>query len=483
MRCGHSWALGTVLTIATAAFCSGALPGCGDNRSPPMVADDSRRNVMVIDDGIDLTAPWLTGKVAAAFTVHCDPASQEPIDAGGSDADDAPTDGGAVPDDGAGSDFATTKAQLIAELGRGDESCHLRAGIDAKTPLARTLESKRANWNRALLDDDNPFAGNDAVAQALDADLDKLPFHGTATAGAIAFKIPHLNMVLVEEDLSTEAEVSASFGCPTQESLDLTAALLSDPDVRAAFLAQPQASIDRELVDLRTRMGVTLVNESFGPISRYSFELMAEQAGCGRLMVNDFFHVVYDLTRTYDQAHADANVLFVRAAGNDGAALNNQDDGAQCHPGDAHQLLIGAYGQDGKRSIFTNSGACVDAYAPGEAVVVPLPGDWLVPLSGTSFSAPLTVRLLLFLAPTPITIDSARRALFDVLEPNGNVPQALFPKQLLYDVRVAAMKSRLTAAASPQTQATTSLTRALRPSARAVRRALWPLRWVGRHRL
>ena len=257
-----------------------------------------------------------------------------------------------------------------------------------------------------------------------------------------------LNLFLIEQPLATAEEIRINFTCPTQESIDLVVALFSDEEVRRAFVTQPVAAIDRELVQLRAARQIGLVNESFGPVTRYGFERLMFQAGCGPIDVVDYFRVLGEITRARDDAHPEPEVLLIRAAGNEAAALNQPADGVQCHPGTDRQVLVGAYGPNGQRSFFTNFGACVDLYAPGEFVVAPLPGDWLTLLSGTSFAAPLALRALLFLAPTPFAPETARRALLAARQANDNLPLALFPKQLVFDVAVAARESALTTSAA-----------------------------------
>ena len=184
------------LPLALLALCVNGTLGCsGDDVAPPVVVADSRRNVMVIDDGIDLSLPVLRGKVAAAYTVVCaTPATSPPSLDGGPDGQ---------------SEFATAKAELIAALAQPDESCHLSSGIGDKVPFGKGYESVRGRWNQALLTDQNPFRISEGLGDALDADLAALPFHGAATAGAIAFAVPQLNLFLVEQPLAT-AEGSAT---------------------------------------------------------------------------------------------------------------------------------------------------------------------------------------------------------------------------------------------------------------------------------
>ena len=67
------------LACVTAITALGA--GCGDDQPE---ASLPRRNVMVIDDGFDLSLPLVQGKVAGAYTIEC---ADEAPDAqpGGSD--------------------------------------------------------------------------------------------------------------------------------------------------------------------------------------------------------------------------------------------------------------------------------------------------------------------------------------------------------------------------------------------------------------
>ena len=224
------------------------------------------------------------------------------------------------------------------------------------------------------------------------------------------------------------------------------------------------------------------MNESFGPLTRFGFEqLLLRKTACPLVDASAYFKVLDELIRNYDQSHAEPDVLFVRSAGNDAAALNDGDDGAQCRPGDEGQVLVGSYGLDGRRSDFTNFGACVDVYAPGEFVIVPLPGDWLAPLSGTSFAAPLIARLLLFDAPGPFAPATARALLAETREPNRNIALSRFPRELVFDLRAAAAdrrQSALTSGVPPLARTMAAPPRT--PSARALRRKLWPLAWAQR---
>ncbi len=68
--------------------------------------------------------------------------------------------------------------------------------------------------------------------------------------------------------------------------------------------------------------------------------------------------------------------------------VDSPADSADCRLGNPTHMLVGAYGVDGTLASFSNHGLCVDVVAPGQSIIAPLPGDWLLPQDGTSFSAP-----------------------------------------------------------------------------------------------
>jgi hypothetical protein len=270
--------------------------------------------------------------------------------------------------------------------------------------------------------------------------------------------------------------MQSQFECISQPDIDAAVALISDPDVSAAYLARPLSTLDADLADARARHGVGLVNESFGRTARHGIEELELESGCGVVSFEAYFTTLASLDAAYAQAHREAGVFYVQSAGNDGAQVDGPADSLDCWTAFSAHVLVGAYGSGGAHTSFTNFGACVDVYAPGEGVVTPLPGDWLMPLDGTSFSAPLVVRLLSLTAPTPFDPDSARAALVARREPNRNILGTVFPKELLYNPGKDAYLGALTAAMPGA---------ALRPvidrfAAAPLRHALWPLDWVRR---
>jgi subtilisin family serine protease len=447
------FALVTVTALAVLAV------GCGDNVPP--LSSDPLRNVMVIDDGFDTSLPVFRERIAAAYTITCsDPAAS---------GDDDPAD-----DD---------KAALLAELAAPDDRCHLTDGVVPKENPFADLEPERAAWNDDIRH--NVWVKG-FLSQAPDgryaAIIDRLTrpevrFHGTATSGIIAHQNAAAQLVLVERHLDSQEEASAQFTCLTQDSLDRTLALFSDAEVRAAYLARPLSTMDQELRAARVRHGVGMVNESFGTLTRYALELLQQRAGCAPVTLAPYFAAIGELEAAYEQAHAEAGVLVVQAAGNDMALIRGPGDDLDCRLGDPSRLLVGSYGRTGARSSFTNFGSCVNAYAPGEDVVTHLPGDWLFPLDGTSFAAPLLARLIAEDAPRPFAADTARATVIHGLEPNGNVPRTKFPRDLLY---VGSPLPSADGAARSALGTQVAPARLVDPV--ALGKILWPLRLArGRH--
>lgn len=184
-----------------------------------------------------------------------------------------------------------------------------------------------------------------------------------------------------------------------------------------------------------------------------------------------YFALLASLEQAHDQKIAHPNVLVVKAAGNDNAVIDSPEDSIECRPNDPSQLLMGSYDPDEKLSEFTNHGACVDAYAPGEYVIAPLPGDWFFINFGTSFSAPLVTRLLSLNTPAPFNVTSARDTLANFSRANKNIRPGRFPSDLLYDPRSNALTSSM-----PSMVGNKAISRV------DLHRILWPLRWVQSHR-
>jgi subtilisin family serine protease len=449
-------------TIAFGLGCGGGDAPAGPGPAPPV-------NVMVIDEGFDVSVAALKDRVAATYTVSCQPPD------GGVTEDD-----GGAGDGGTASSFAADKAALIAALAEPDRSCRLDTAIaPASNPFA-DLEASRTDWNAAIRGNQSiatsPVLG--PLSKELATRLGATSFHGTATSGLIPQDNPGVKLVLVQESLGSPDDAMTAPTCLDQADIDRATALLADADVRAAYVQRPRATVDDALADVRSRQQIGLVNESFAHLSRQSIEFLLRAAGCPAVSLGSYFGTLGALERGFEDAHAEPGVLFVQSAGNDGAPENDPSDDVDCRLDDPHMVLVGSYDNSGVRSSFTNYGDCVDVYAPGERVIVTLPGDWLFPLDGTSFAAPLVVRLLTLRAPLPFSAVAAHQALIDLRQPDRDIARGEFPSNILYDPPAAATTGALTLGSPP----VAARPRLRTPSSRALRRWLWPIRWISQGR-
>jgi subtilisin family serine protease len=422
---------------------------------------------MVIDEGFDLSNPALAGRVEAAYTLACHTDDIEDADP--------------LADSASAMDNEAAKAALLSLLAKRDDSCELRAGIADRSNPFTDLESDRRSWNAAVAS--GRLADAPAIAEQLLLRLLFTPFHGTATASVIAQSNPRVRLILVERAFSKVlGSQKKSESCLTQTAIDQATSLLSDPDVQGAYLARPLAAGDQALSELMANHDVRVVNESFGSVSRSTLEDSVVAQGCEPVSLNAYFTTMAALERAYDEAHARSDVLRSKAAGNAGLPLNGAEDSVECRIGSKERVLIGSYDFDGRRSADSNFGPCVDLYAPGD-VIARLPGDWLFPLSGTSFAAPLVARALSASAPRPFHAETARAALMALCDDELRLPARLFPKELLWSPAAASVTSeKLQKDAAPLASGSQfPKSPAALPTAAngtAVQRWLWPARWI-----
>jgi hypothetical protein len=274
-----------------------ALAAChGDPPPPSGPSALARRNVMIIDEGIDLTSPDLVGKVAAAFTDLCTPASTDDggsADGGTETGDDAGADGG-------GPSFDELKSRYIARLAVADQSCALQPMISAKADPLASLESFRGRWNGMIR---SQKWANQVFTQAewgeiktvMDPVLAPFPFHGTSTSSAAAHDNPDVRLVVIERHLQDPTTKTADFVCTTQAELDQSVALLSDSDVRDAYLHAPESHYTEQFFDVVHQFDVGLVNLSFGSPSRAGLEMLQAMKGCDPVDFRPYLTVLHDL--------------------------------------------------------------------------------------------------------------------------------------------------------------------------------------------
>jgi Subtilase family len=406
-----------------------AAVGCGGGSGFSLVPASSNRqqNVMVIDEGFDLSISELRGRVAAAYTETC---ADEPT----SDADAAVS-----PDAGAdaGVSFDQMKQDLIAALAVPDDSCHLSVGIGAKADPLASIAQYRTRWNAMIranqFADQGDFtpAEETQIMNTLGQDLQNFVYHGTATAGTVAHDNPNVRLVLVERQLASESSVQSSFTCFVQSEIDQAVALLTDPQVNAALVNQP-AEIEGDISAAEAKYDVGLVNESFGSSSRPALEMLQLAAGCTAVDLSAYFTVLDQVEIAHAKTVQGPAVLTVQAAGNEGLEIDSDADSLSCDIGDPLSLLVGSTDTAQVRSSFSNFGACVDVYAPGESIVAPYAGDWLLPVDGTSFAAPIVARQVSLTLPPVFDPAQARLDLLSQRLSDGSLPITLFPVDFFY---------------------------------------------------
>ena len=413
-----------------------ALAGCGGGSGFSLVPASSsqQRNVMVIDEGFDLSVGELRGLVAAAYTESCAdepavaPDAAASTDAGNADAGNAD----------AGASFDQMKQALLTALSAPDDSCHLTTGIGAKPDPLPSIAQFRGRWNamiRANQTVDQVFTPAEATAlmTAMQApDFEAFPYHGTSTAGTVAHENPNVRLVLVERQLESEAAAQSGFTCFVQADIDQAVQLFSDPQVYAAWVNQP-AQLDDDIAAAQGKYDVGLVNESFGSSSRQTLEMLQATNNCpAPVDLSAYFTLLDQAGLAHAKTIGGPPVLTVQAAGNEGVEIDSGADSLACDLGDPLSLLVGSYDTAQVRSTFSDFGACVDLYAPGESIVAPYAGNWLLPVDGTSFAAPIVVRQVSLTMPAHFDPAQARLDLRSVRLTDGSLPITWFPADFFY---------------------------------------------------
>jgi hypothetical protein len=421
--------------VADAPVTTGAEAGpvqpTPDANAVAVEAGPLRHVVMVVDDGFDPSVAELSGKVVASHTIVCDQAS---------DSADGGAEAGADPlAEGANPNFDQAKRDLIAALQEPDRSCQLRAGMQPydRSWLA-SVDGYRGRWNAALRSDTDltqAFTTVEyaAIVSALQSAPPDARVHGTSVAGLLAYQNPDLRLVLVQYPLLSTSEVTAGVKCISQATIDQAMALLADVQVRAAYGSRPRADVDRGLDDVISQNNVGSLNLSLGVLSTKAVEDAMVAQGCARVDLGPWQARLSELDRAQEAAQSAPSALAVQSAGNEGVTIDSPADSSDCRLGDPARMLVGAYGLDGVLANFSNRGLCVDVLAPGKAILAPLPGNWLLPQDGTSFSAPLVARLASMEAPLPFAPSQTRTWLLSLRDSASSIPVARFPADVVYN--------------------------------------------------
>jgi hypothetical protein len=415
-------------SVATAAE-AGSVQPTPDAGAVVVEAGPLRNVVMVVDDGFDPSVAELVGKVVASHTIVCAQSSAD----GGAEAGADPLAEGADPD------FAHAKSDLIAALHEPDHSCQLHEGMQPYDQSWLTsVDGYRDRWNAALRSDTELTQAFSAaeyatIVGAIESEPQDARIHGTSVAGLLAYQNPDLRLVLVQYPLLSTSEVTAQVQCISQATIDQAMTLLADPEVRVAYVSRPRADLDRGLDDAISQNNVGSLNLSLGVLSTQAVEDAMVAQGCARVDLGPWQARLSELDQEQNAAQAPPSALTVQSAGNEGVEIDGPADSADCKQSDPTHMLVGAYGVDGVLASFSNHGLCVDVLAPGQAILAPVPGDWLLPQAGTSFSAPLVTRLVSMEAPLPFAPSQTRTWLVSLRDSESRIPAARFPADVVYD--------------------------------------------------
>jgi hypothetical protein len=268
----------------------------------------------------------------------------------------------------------------------------------------------------------------------INTEFSSFGYHGTATSTTVAHENPDVRLVLVERELGSESSLQTNFPCIAQADINQIVDLLNDPQVYAAFVNQP-ATIDGELAAAQTTYDVGIVNESFGAASREALETLQNKY-CPQQPVDlaAYFALLDKVTNDHNATINGPALLTVVAAGNDGSRIDSGSDSLSCDLGDPKSLLVGAYNPGTlAQNMFSDYGACVNVFAPGQAIVVEYAGGWLTWASGTSFAAPLTARYASMTATAPFDPTGERAAVVAKADPTSHfLPVSVFPSDFFY---------------------------------------------------
>lgn len=378
--------------------------------------------VMVIDSEFDLNMGIYKEQVIGTYTWSCSEDNN-------ADEDRLPT-------------LDEMKKELINEYSMPASKCSLKEGIASQVPEGYSaIENLKDVWNKSFFAKDlSPIASDyEVVTGILMQSSLGMSWHGTSTAGLIAYKNPNVKLVLVQlESLVSADQANASAAdepCPL-ERLQLLAQAHQDPEVARAFIEQ--ADGEGSLVDLAKKTGVQIVNMSFGTGSRASLEKKLSSTCQGPVDLRNYFEIMGDLERKR-ASHARPSqdpylkkILTIQAAGNDGDQVDSFADGWECHDLEDVRILVGSLDAKSEKAAFSNYGKCVDFYTLGQDMIVPTFGGFYLTESGTSFSAPLVVRYLSMNISSTTSPANMIALLKENANADGNLSPTIYPAEISF---------------------------------------------------
>jgi hypothetical protein len=416
--------VGSLCLSCLASACGDATPKSDDTKDTK--TSGGGHTVMVIDDGFDSSHPVFEDKIVGKYTVVC------PEDDSSDGSDDL--------------SFSELKTKVLKDLQSDDGDCSIKSGISfSKGSDIDQVAEYRDEWNAGILKKQGMDLSDgeiEKIDNALSGASANKNYHGTNTAGVIAYQNPSVRLVLLQFELgkSGDSVTENENDCPTQKSLDTHVKVLEDEEVRRAYIERPPAGSTKALVKIAGDHGVSIVNLSFGSLARATLERQLKDENCGSLNLSDSYRVEGELEYERDQYYQDNyaedfedNILGVFAAGNSGERIDSFADTDQCDKAKDGSVSIGSIDRQGKRSKFSNYGECVNYYMLGESVVVAAPGGFLNVVDGTSFSAPLTVRYLSQNVDTGVSANKMVSALDKIANSQGYLSTNSYPEELAFE--------------------------------------------------
>lgn len=385
----------------------------------------THHTVIVLDDGFDSSHEVFKNKIEAEYTITCDKEQDDTID----------------PD----ASFEEQKQAVIADYASSKSPCSITEDIQFKADagFAKIL-ADRASWNEQVQAKAITFedAKVEEIRKVIGGSAANVNYHGTNTASLIAYQNPDVKLVLIQFDLRNpnDGAVDSKDDCPKQDEIDAWVKLHQDPDVLKAYMDAPLSDADAKLLEIQVKHKTTLVNLSLGTPPRLKLQEQLEESGCGKLDFAEYYEIDGKITRDREAARYAAGVykgteptLIVQAAGNEGVKIDGDIDTTDCGDPANGTVMIGAVDYAGERTSFSNYGKCVQYYMMGQGVVVAAPEQFLDVADGTSFSAPLTVRLLSQKTRPEMTYEEKAAELAKLAGSGQVLSNGTFPDELAFD--------------------------------------------------
>lgn len=349
----------------------------------------AHHTVMIIDQGFDYEHPVFKNKIIAKYKIEC-----------------------SIQNDSIRNshlDFRLMSGKLLARGVAGFSACELKP-VSVFLPNSEFSEimNWKSWWNTSIEEKSEELQSlsHSSIYQRVTGrDTGRSsanPFHGTAVASLYAYDNPNTKFILIESPVETDA-----WTCPRPMDiyqLDRMIQQFRDPNFRRNLSNLGVDKFAKQVADIVTRYGVTIINQSFGERPYLDKLNRLEMSGCvmSPKIKSQFLrkhreldHLTKQVSRLIDDPFTQIKdeVLFIQAAGNERLPIHSRQHSATCFRDENH-LLVGSVDHNGRLSSFSNYGECVDFYMLGEDVIHAAPKGFNSFGSGTSFSTPLLGRLV-----------------------------------------------------------------------------------------